>query len=157
MVGKAAKLQRRKTEVLCLMLNCTLPCTNALSKPQEILLILYTEDPCMPTLNYNTSDQLSAVNISEDCVSALCRTWMLIKLTWVRLHVYLRYAQLKLLHLSRICSTSHLVQVNFPLSSTNISGDRALASRQLKICTQKHGGFWPNLRHFDVTIDLFLW
>ena len=25
------------------------------------------------------------------------------------------------------------------------------------MCDQKHGGFWPNLRHFDVTIDLFLW
>ncbi len=30
-----------------------------------------------------------------------------------------------------------------PLSSTNISGDR--------------GGFWPKIRHFDITIDLFLW
>ena len=44
-----------------------------------------------------------------------------------------------------------------PLSSTNISGDRALASRRSKMCDQKHGGFWPNIRHFDVTIDLFLW
>ncbi len=25
------------------------------------------------------------------------------------------------------------------------------------MCDRKHGGFWPNLRHFDVTIDLFLW
>ncbi len=32
-----------------------------------------------------------------------------------------------------------------------------LASRQSKMCRQKHGGFLPNLRHFDVTIDLFLW
>ncbi len=39
----------------------------------------------------------------------------------------------------------------------NISGDRALASGQSKMCDRKHGGYWPNLRHFDVTIDLFLW
>ena len=35
---------------------------------------------------------------------------------------------------------------------SSISGDRALASRQSKKCPQKHGGFWPNLRHFDVII-----
>ncbi len=42
------------------------------------------------------------------------------------------------------------------LNYSNISGDRAcdraLASRQSKKCPQKHGGFWPNLRHFDVII-----
>ena len=27
--------------------------------------------------------------------------------------------------------------------------------RQSANCNQKHGGFWPNLRHFDVTISLF--
>ncbi len=43
------------------------------------------------------------------------------------------------------------------LTSTNISVDCALASRQSKKCLQKHGRFWPNLRHFDLTIDLFLW
>ncbi len=49
-----------------------------------------------------------------------------------------------------------VLRIYQPLSSTNISGDRAVASRQSKKCPQKHGGFWPNLRHFDVTIDLFL-
>jgi hypothetical protein len=44
-----------------------------------------------------------------------------------------------------------------PLSYTYISGDRASIPRQSKMCDQKHGGFWPNLRHFDVTIDLNLW
>ena len=38
-----------------------------------------------------------------------------------------------------------------PLSSTNISGDRALIPRQSKKCRQKHGGFWPKIRHFYVT------
>ncbi len=41
------------------------------------------------------------------------------------------------------------------LSSTNISGGRALASRQSKMCRQKHGGYWPNLRHYDVVSPLF--
>ena len=36
-----------------------------------------------------------------------------------------------------------------------ISGDCALIPRQSTNCNQKHGGFWPNLRHFDVTISLF--
>ncbi len=31
-VGKPGKLQSHKTEILCLMLNCTSPCTNPLSK-----------------------------------------------------------------------------------------------------------------------------
>jgi hypothetical protein len=31
----------------------------------------------------------------------------------------------------------------------NISGDRALIPRQSKMCDQKHGGFLPNLHHFD--------
>ena len=33
-----------------------------------------------------------------------------------------------------------------------ISGDRALIPRQSKKCPQKHGGFWPKIRHFDVII-----
>ncbi len=41
------------------------------------------------------------------------------------------------------------------LSSSNISGDHALASRQSKKCPQKHGGFWPNLHHYDVVSPLF--
>ena len=36
-----------------------------------------------------------------------------------------------------------------------ISGDCALIPRQSTNCNQKHGGFWPNLRHFDVTVSLF--
>ena len=36
-----------------------------------------------------------------------------------------------------------------------ISGDCALIQRQSTNCNQKHGGLWPNLRHFDVTISLF--
>ena len=32
MVGKPGKPQSHKTEVLCLVLNCTSPCTNPLSK-----------------------------------------------------------------------------------------------------------------------------
>ena len=36
-----------------------------------------------------------------------------------------------------------------------ISGDCALILCQLTNCNKKHGGFWPNLRHFDVTISLF--
>ena len=32
-----------------------------------------------------------------------------------------------------------------PLSSTNISGDRALIPRQSKKCPQKHGGFLPKI------------
>ena len=39
-----------------------------------------------------------------------------------------------------------------PLSSTNISGDRALIQSQSKKCPQKHGGFLPKIRHFDVTV-----
>ncbi len=30
---------------------------------------------------------------------------------------------------------------------SSISGDRALASRQSKMCRQKHGRFWPKIRH----------
>ena len=37
----------------------------------------------------------------------------------------------------------------------NISGDCALIPRQSTNSNEKHGGFWPNLRHFDVTISLF--
>ena len=33
-----------------------------------------------------------------------------------------------------------------------ISGDRALIQSQSKKCPQKHGGFWPKIRHFDVII-----
>ena len=33
-----------------------------------------------------------------------------------------------------------------------ISGDCALIPRQSTNCNQKHGGFWPNLRHFDVSL-----
>ena len=36
-----------------------------------------------------------------------------------------------------------------------ISGDCAPIPRQSTNCNQKHGGFWPNLRHFDVTVSLF--
>ena len=36
-----------------------------------------------------------------------------------------------------------------------ISGDCALILHQSTNCNQKHGGFWPNLRHFDVTVSLF--
>ena len=36
-----------------------------------------------------------------------------------------------------------------------ISGDCALIPRQSTNCNKKHGGFWPNLRHFDVTVSLF--
>ena len=36
-----------------------------------------------------------------------------------------------------------------------ISGDCALIPRQSTNCNQKHGGFWQNLRHFDVTVSLF--
>ena len=41
--------------------------------------------------------------------------------------------------------------VDNTLSSTNISGDRALILRQLKKCPRKHDGFWPKIRHFYVT------
>ena len=49
---------------------------------------------------------------------------------------------------------------NFPLEVAftelyYISGDCALIPRQSTNCNQKHGGFWPNLRHFDVTVSLF--
>ena len=47
---------------------------------------------------------------------------------------------------------------NFGFSYTElyyISGDCALIPRQSTNYNQKHGGFWPNLRHFDVTISLF--
>ena len=33
-----------------------------------------------------------------------------------------------------------------------ISGDRALIQSQSKKCPQKHGGFLPKIRHFDVTV-----
>ena len=36
-----------------------------------------------------------------------------------------------------------------------IYGDCALIPRQSTNCNKKHGGFWPNLRHFDVTVSLF--
>ena len=36
-----------------------------------------------------------------------------------------------------------------------ISGDCALIPRQSTNCNQKHGGFWPTLHHFDVTIPYF--
>ena len=52
---------------------------------------------------------------------------------------------------SRHCA-KYLEQEAFQsLSSTNISGDRALIPRQSKKCPQKHGGFWPKIRHFYVT------
>ena len=35
------------------------------------------------------------------------------------------------------------------------SGDCTLIPRQPTNCNKKHGGFWPNLRHFDVTVSLF--
>ena len=47
--------------------------------------------------------------------------------------------------------------VSYPLTYIilNISGDRALASRQSKKCRQTHGGFWSKIRHYDVVSPLF--
>ena len=53
---------------------------------------------------------------------------------------------------------AHIMSVKMCVLSTElyyISGDCALIPRQSTNCNQKHGGFWPNLRHFDVTVSLF--
>ena len=60
--------------------------------------------------------------------------------------------------LSRYQATnrSNLYQIMVePTELYYISGDCALIPRQSTNCNQKHGGFWPNLRHFDVTVSLF--
>ena len=51
--------------------------------------------------------------------------------------------------------TVSLFSWGHPTELYYISGDCALIPRQSTNCNQKHGGFWPNLRHFDVTVSLF--
>ena len=51
--------------------------------------------------------------------------------------------------------TVHFLYCGMSTELYYISGDCALIPRQSTNCNQKHGGFWPNLRHFDVTVSLF--